>query len=258
MSKYTLNGVSYIESHETCPIIGVANASGVLLILEIDDQGEADVIANYNLTSSKIVYIKFIPNSTTLFAIDDENGLFLIKRDSNNNDDIKQFLNLNRTYLDYSAVRTIATIHLLMLYVKNGTTSSDTMYSLCEYIIIEEDEIYSNQKQTIQLNNLYSAIQFQYYDSNKFVLGAKMTDIIIFQCVCSENGKMDLSIMQTIKTIHCFNSIKFIVSASSVLTVGDGQILLWDKNSMRMVKSVLAHNKYSQGVKDALLDPLQR
>lgn len=258
VSKSTINGLSYIESHETCPIVGVATAFGMLLILEIDEQGEADVIVNYCLTSSKIVYLKFVPNSMALIVVDEENAFFLIKRESNNNDDIKKFLNLHRSYIDYSAVKTNTSMHLLMLYAKNGSKISVTPYSLCEYITIKEDENYSHQVQTIQLSNLYSAIQFQYYDSNKFVLGAKMMDIDLFQCVCFENGKIEFNVMQTINTIHCFSSIKFTVNASSVLTYGDGQILLWDKNSMRMVKSILAHEKCSHGVKDAILDPLQR
>lgn len=259
MTKYSLNGVNYIQSHETCSSVGVATAFGTILILNIDEQGEADVIAIYNLTSSKIVYLKFIPNSTLLIVVDDQNGFFLIKRESNNNNDIKKFMSLNQNYLDYSSVKINGTQHELMLYTKNGHNLTETSMSMCDYMTIEEDSNYSHQIQTIQLNHLYSTMQFQYYDSNKCVLGAKMTEIHLYTCNFNDNGKIELSVQQIIETSHSFGAIQFTVNASSILTHGnDGQILLWDKNSMRMVKAVFAHNKCARGVKDALFDPLQR
>lgn len=115
-----MNGITYIESHETYPTVGVATASGFLLILGIDEEGETDVIANYYLTSSEIIYLKFMPNSTTLIAIDKEHGLFVLKRESNDNSDIKQFISLKQSYLDHSIVKTNETLHILMLHTKNG------------------------------------------------------------------------------------------------------------------------------------------
>lgn len=260
MIKYLLNGVNYIESHETCPIVGVATSFGDVFVLEIDDQGNVDVIANYCLTSSKIVYMKFLPNSMSLVVIDDQSGFFLIKTDSKNNSDIKKFIRLNRKYLDYSSVKTNGTLHELLLYTKDGSNLTESSNSVCDYLTIEENLNYSHQMQTIQLNCFYSALQFQYYDSNKFVLGAKMTEIDLFLLNCGENGKIELSVQQTIATTHSFGTIQFTVNASSVLTyASDGQIILWDKNSMRVVKSVVAHGvKFSHGVKNAVFDPLQR
>lgn len=259
MSKYIANGITYIESHETYAIVGIATASGFLLILAIDEQGEADVIAKYYLTPTQIVYMKFMPNSAILIAIDKENGLFIVKRESNNHNDIKQFVSLKQNYLDYSIVKTNGTIHALMLCTKIGANTSETPGSHCDYITMEEDLKCAHQVQTIQLSGLYTAMQFKYYDTNKFVLGARITHIDLFECVRSESGKIELNVQQIITTSHCFGSIKFRVNASSVLTYGsDGQILLWDKNSMRMVKSVLAHDKCSRGVKDAVFCPLQR
>lgn len=231
----------------------------MVLILEIDEQGEADIMAKYCLTSSKMVFMKFMPNSTIFICIDEENGFFLVKRESNNDDDIKKFIVFSRNYLDYSVVKTNGNLYALMLYTKYGLNSIESTSSVCDFIAIDEDSNYAHQLQTIQLNNLYSTVQFQYYDSNKFVLGARLTSIDLFQLICSESGKIEVNIVQTIKTAHLFGLIKFTVNASSVLTYGiDGQILLWDKNTMRMVKSVFAHDKCSQGVKDAVFDPLQR
>ncbi|XP_055325488.1 cilia- and flagella-associated protein 43 [Sitodiplosis mosellana] len=259
ISKYSINGVNGIESHETSSMVGVSTSSGMILILEIDEQGEADIIAKYRLTSSKLVFIKFMPNSTTFICIDEENGFFLVKRESNNDDDIKKFFILSRNYLDYSVVKSNGNLYALMLYIKCGLTSIESAISLCDLVAIDEHSNYAHQLQTIQLNHLYSAIQFQYYDSNKFVLGARMTCIDLLQCICGESGKIEVNIAQTITTDHLFGAIKFTVNASSILTYGcDGQILLWDKNSMRMVKSVFAHDKCSKGVKDAVFDPLQR
>lgn len=206
-----------------------------------------------------MVFMKFIPNSTTFICIDEENGFFLVKRESNNDDDIKKFIILSRKYLDYSVVKTNGILYVLMLYTKTGLTSTESLNSCCDYVAIDADSNYAHQLQTIQLNCFYSAMQFQYYDSNKSVLGARMTNIDLLQCICGDNGKIDVNILQTISTIHLYGLIQFTVNASSVLTYGsDGQILLWDKNSMRMVKSVFAHDKCSRGVKDAVFDPLQR
>ncbi|XP_031619938.1 cilia- and flagella-associated protein 43 [Contarinia nasturtii] len=259
VSKYALSGVSCIESHETCSIVGVATSSGTILFLEIDERGNADLIAKYNLTSSKIVFIKFIPNSTISIAIDNENGLFAIKRETNNNEDIKKFIVLERSYLDYSMVKINGNLYALMLHEKCGIGSNESQSSIFDYLTIEETTQYSHQLQTIPMKNHYSAAQFQYYDVNKFILCARLTDIDIVQCICGENGKIEMNIQQTIPTTHLFGPIKFTVNASSILTFGcDGQIQLWDKNSMRLVKSVIAHDKFSKGVKDAIFDPLQR
>lgn len=259
MIKYLLNGVNNIESHETCPVVGVATAFGTIVILGIDDEGNPNVISMYCLTSSKIIYIKFIPNSMLLIVVDDQNGFFILKRESNTNDDIKKFICLNRSYLDYSSVKINGTLHELMLYTRNGQNASELSKSHCDYITIEEDASYAHQMQTIQLNYLYSAMQFQYYDSNKCILAAKMTEIDLFAYTCSENGKIELNVQQTIATSHLYGTIQFTVNASSILTYGsDGRILLWDKNSMRMVKSVFAHDRCSNGVKNAVFDPLQR
>lgn len=259
MSKYSLNDVNCIESDETSSMIGVATSSGWVLILEIDEQGEADIIAKYSLTSSKMVFMKFIPNSTIFICIDEENGFFLVKRESNNYDDIKKFFVLTQNYLDYSVVKTNGNIYILLLYTKCDLTPIESINSFCDFITIDEHSNYAHRLQTIQLNSLYSAMQFQYYDSNKFVLGTRETRIDLLQCVCGENSKIDMNTVQTITTDHLFGTTKFTVNAASILTYGnDGQILLWDKNSMRMVKSVFAHDKCSGGVKNAVFDPLQR
>lgn len=200
-----------------------------------------------------------MPNATTLIAIDKENGLFIVNRESNDHNDIKQFVNLKQSYLDYSIIKTNGILNALMLCTKNGTNATETSNNHCEYVIMEDDSKCPHQVQTIQLNHLYSAMQFKYYDTNKFVLAARITHIDLFECVRLENGKIELNMQQIIATAHCFGTIKFSVNASSVLTYGsDGQIILWDKNSMRMVKSVLAHDKRSRGVKDAVFCPLQR
>lgn len=249
-----------IESHETCSIVSVATSSGLILFLEIDERGQADLIAKYHLTSSKIVFMKFIPNSTMSIAIDNDNGFFIIKRETRDIGDIKKIIILDRSYLDYSMVKIDGNLYALMLYEKNGIGSQGhESKSIFDYLTVEETSDYSHQLQTFPMKSLYSAVQFQYYDVNKFILCARMTDIDILQCIYAENGKIELNLQQTITTTHLFGPIKFTVNASSILTFGcDGHILLWDKNSMRMVKSVIAHDKFTQGVKDAVFDPLQR
>lgn len=210
------------------------------------------------------MYMKLIPNSTLLIGIDDENSFFLIRRETNSCDDIKKFISRSFPHVDYSAIETNGILHMLMLYKKCGKTGKngngvDSSSYACDYTTIETDSNYSHQTQTIQLSTPYCAMQFQYYDTNKFLLAAKAIDIDLLQLNSSETGKIEVNLMQTISTSHLFGMIQFTVNAASILTYGsDGQILLWDKNSMRMVKSVFAHDKCSYGVKDAVLDSMQR
>lgn len=253
-----MNGINCIESHESYPLIGIATVFGRIIILSIDENGDATVIAEYHLTSTNIVRMQFLPNSTSLMAIDDEHYFFFVKRESNNNSDIKQLIAFSRTYSDYSAVETNGIFHLIALYSKEATSTMESI-SVCDHISFENRSDFTHHMQSIQLNHLYSAMQFQYYDSNKFVLAARMTHIDLIQSNWCDNGKIEFIVSQTITTSHLFGSIAFTVNASSILTYGDdGQILLWDKNSMRMVKSVFAHDKCSRGVKFAIFDPLQR
>lgn len=248
-----------IASNETCPIIGVGTTLGTVLIMEIDDQATANVAAKYYLTSSKIIHMKLIPNSSSFIVLDDENSFFLINRQTNTNKDIKKFIDLSYTCLDHSIIEINGTINMLMLYVKCGKNDIDASMCLCDYTTIETSSNHLHQMQTIQMSASYCAMQFQYYDTNKFVLASRMIDIDLLQLTSNENGKIELNLLQTIVTSHLFGMIQFTVNAASVLTYGsDGQILLWDKNSMRMVKSVYAHDKCCHGVKNAVLDSMQR
>lgn len=248
-----------MESHETSPTVCIASKFGIIHTMNVDDQGSLNDLANYHLTSSNIVYMKLMPNSNFLIVIDEQRGFFLLKREFNNNDDVKKFTCLSCCYLNYSAVEANGMLYMLMMYMKNGINGVESSNYFCDYFTIDKASNYSHQMQTIQLNKSYSTLQFQYYDTNKYALGANMTDIDIIHCSFSENGKIELNVHETISTAHVFGTIQFTVNAASVLTYGsDGQICLWDKNSMRMVKSVFAHDKCSRGVKDAILDPLQR
>lgn len=206
--------------------------------------------------------MKSISNSTSLILIDEENSFFLIREETKTNDDIKKFINLNNNYVDYSAIETNGVLHMLMLCTRNdkmGSNGVDASSCLCDYITIELDANHPHQIQTIQLTTSYCAMQFQYYDTSKNVLAAKQTDIDLLQLNSNESGKIEVNSLQTFTTSHLFGMIQFTVNAASILTYGnDGQILLWDKNSMRMVKSVFAHDKCSGGVKDAVIDSMQR
>lgn len=244
-------------------MIVIGTEHGTVHFLDIDETGNVNIIANYYLTSTKITYLKLIAMSTSLIAIDNEMCFFLIRRERNNDNDIKKFLNFNRIYCDYSIVEINDMIHVMMLHVKtvhSEIITADSSLCLCDYSIIDtNDSNYSHQTQIIPLNSLYNALQFQYYDTFKLVLAAKQTVIDLIEVTRHENGKIEFNVLQTTSTIHQLAEIQLTVSAASVLTYGrDGQILLWDKTSMRMVKSVFAHDKCSGGVKDAVLESMMQ
>lgn len=242
---------------------------GCVFLLEVTDQLNIYVLAKYNLTSTKILRIKLIPNSNYLTAIDDQNYQFLMKRscrddDDDDDDDIEKIMSLQHGHIDYSAIATNdGLLHVLLLFVKNDPNEFNTKdISNCysQYIQIQTASNYCHQLQTIHFNVTYNAMQFQYYDAQRFVLAAKSTDIHLLELIPNESGKIEVNLMQTIVTTHSFGcSIQFSMSAASILTYGDdGQCCLWDKSSMRMVKSILAHNKCQRGVKDAIFDSMQR
>lgn len=238
--------------------------------MEVTDQLSVRILAKYNLTSTKILRIKLIPNSNYLSAIDDQNYQFLIKwkrnsadygdDDDDNDYGIKKIISLPMGYIDYSAIETNdGLLHILLLFVKNDPNISNCF---SQYVQIQTPSNYCHQMQTVHLSNAtYNAMQFQYYDTQRFVLAAKLTDIHLLELIpCESGSKIDVNLMQTISTTHSFGCcIHFSMSAASFLTYGDdGQCHLWDKNSMRMVKSILAHDKCQRGVRDAVLDSMQR
>lgn len=233
----------------------------MVIILSINDQYAVNVIAEYWLSSSKIIYMKSIPNSSSLIVIDEENSMFLIRRETNTNDDIKKLINFCNEYTDYSVIEANGILYMLLLCTQNDKIEIDSNNCIdsCDFIKIELNAIDSHQMQTIPFTTSYCAMQFQYNDTYKYILAAKHTDIDLLQLNCNESGKIDVNLLQTISTSHLFGTIQFTVNAASILTHGnDAQILLWDKHSMRMVKSVVAHDKCSGGVKDAILDSMQR
>lgn len=252
-----------------CPMIAVGTAHGCVIVLDVADQANVFVLAKYHLTSATIIHLKFIPNSIYLIAIDNQNYHFLIKRERDRSavgtdDGIKKLMSLPSGYGDYSAIKVNdESLYILLLFAKNRqmeTKSMDDSDCFSEYIQIQTSANYCHQTHTIRLNVAYNTMQFQYCDSNRFALAAKSSDIHLLELIPCELGKIEVKLIQTIATPHTFDcSIRITVNSASILTYGDdGQCILWDKNSMRMVKSVLAHNKCQRGVKDAVLDSMQR
>lgn len=263
-----MHGLVCIESHEAYPMVVVGTAEGSVIILDITDTSNVSVLAKYNLTSTMISRLKLIPNSNYLYATDDQSYHFLIKRERNsaaNEDDIKKIMSVPSDFGDFSAIDSNdGSLHVLLLYTRsnqNELSVKNVSNCFAEHIQIQTASDYCHQTQTIPLNAPYNAMQFQYYDANRFVLAAKSTDIHLLELIPNgESGKMELKLMQTIATTHLAGySIRLTVNSASILTFGgDGQCLLWDKNSMRMVKSVLAHTAGARGLKDAVLDSMQR
>lgn len=255
-------------------MIVVGTIHGCAYLLDVTDQLNLRILAKYYLTSTKIASLKFIPNSNYFTAIDGENYQFLIKRqrigtngdvdDSDNDDGIKKIMSLPSGYIDYSAIEVNdGSLHHLLLSVKNDPSEvKDMSKCFAQYIQIQTPSNYCHQMQTIPFNVTYNAMQFQYFDTQRFAVAAKSTDIHLLELIPCESvgGKIEMHLMQTIATTHTIGcSIRFTVNAASILTYGDdGQCLLWDKSSMRMVKSILAHNKCRRGVKDAVFDSMQR
>lgn len=253
-------------------MIVIGTMHGCVYLLDVTDQSNLRILAKYYLTAAKIAYLKFIPNSNYFTAIDGENYQFLIKRQrigtsaDGDDDGIKKIMSLPSGYLDYSAIEiNDGSLHNLLLFVKNGPSKVNTKdMSNCfvQYFRIQRASNYCHQMQTIPFNATYNAMQFQYFDTQRFAVAAKSTNIHLLELIPCESGggKIEMHLMQTIPTIHTIGcSIRFTVNAASILTNGDdGQCLLWDKSSMRMVKSILAHNKCRRGVKDAVFDSMQR
>lgn len=255
-------------------MVVVGTVHGRVFLLDVSDQLNIRVLAKYNLTSTKIVGLKFIPNSSYLTVIDDQSYQFLIKRqrigtnsDVNDSDDdgIKKITCFQSGYIDYSAIEmNDGTLHILLLLPKNDPNemnTKDNSNCFSQYIQIQTASNYHYEMQTILLNQSYNAMQFQYFDTQRYVVAAKFNDIHLLELIaCESGGKIELNLVQTIATTHSIGcSIQFAVNAASILTYGDdGQCLLWDKNSMRLVKSILAHNKCRRGVRDAVLDSMQR
>lgn len=260
-----------IESHEAHPLVVVGTARGCVITLDVTDHLNILVLSKYNLTSRRISHLKVLPNSNYFFAIDDQNYLYLLKRELNSNDGtddnddgIKKIMSLSSGYIDYSAIEmNDGSLGILLLILRNDPNemnSKEISNCFCEYIEIRTASNYCHQMQTILLNVSYNAMQFKYYDTNRFVLAAKAADIHLFEVNPCEYGKIEMNLLKTITTSHTIGcSIRFTVNAASILTYGnDGRCLLWDKNSMRMVTSVLTHNKCWRGVKDVVLDSMQR
>lgn len=258
-------------------MVAVGTVYGCVRLLDVSDELNLCVLAKYNLTSTKIVGLKLIPNSSYFTAIDDQNYQFLMKRqrfgsngDGDDDDDnvggIRKITSLPSGHIDYSAIEmNDGTLHILLLFVKNDSNemnSRENLNHFAQYIQIQTASDYGHQIQTILLNQPYNAMKFQYFDTQRFVVAAKLTDIHALELIpCdSSGGKIEMNLKQTITTAHSIGcSIQFTVNAASILTYGsDGQCLLWDKNSMRMVKSILAHNKCRRGVKAVVLDSMQR
>lgn len=257
-------------------MIVIGTVYGCVFLLDVTDQLDLRILTKYHLTSTKIVCLKFIPNSNYFTAIDDENYQFLLKRqrtgtngdidDDENGEGIKKITSLPSGFIDYSAIEiNDGSLHNLLLFVKNDPNEMNTKdMSNCfaQYIQIQTAFNYCHQMQSISFNVTYSAMQFQYFDTQRFAVGAKSTEIHILELIPCESGggKIETHLMQTISTPHSVGcSIRFTVNAASILTYGDdGQCLLWDKSSMRMVKSILAHNKCRRGIKEAIFDSMQR
>lgn len=280
MSKYSVNGLTCIDSHETCPMILIGTVYGCVFLLDATDQLNLHILAKYYLTSTKIVGLKFIRNLNYFTAIDDENYHLLIKRqrfetngdgaaaddDDESDDGIQKIMSLPSGYIDYSSIGTNdGSLHCLLLFVKNDSSEKnmkDMPNCFAQYIQIHAASNYGHQMQSIPFHVTYNAMQFQYFDTQRFAVALQSTDIHIIELMPSESGsgKIETHVVQTIPTTHSVGcSIRFTVNAASILTYGDdGQCLLWDKSSMRLVKSVLAHNKCRRGVKDAIFDSMQR
>lgn len=268
ISNYSVNGLTCIESHEMCPMIMVGTCHGCVIILDLTEPSNIFVLAKYHLTSITITHLKLIPNSNYLIAIDDENYHFVIKRERNSttgvDDGIKKIMSLPSGYRDYTATKmNDGSLYLLMLFVVNhqmGMNSMNDSECFTEYVRIQTSANYCHQIQTIRVNVSYDAMQFQYYDSNRFVLASKSAEIHLLELIPCELGKIEVNSIQTITTQHSVDcSMKIAVSSASFLTYADdGQCSLWDKNSLRNVTSILAHNKCQRGIKDAILDSMQR
>lgn len=257
-------------------MIVIGTVHGCVFLLDATDQSNLRILAKYYLTSTKIVALKFIPNSNYFTAIDGENYQFLMKRqrigtngdvdDDENDDGIKRIMSLPRGYIDYSAIEiNDGSLRSLLLFVKKDPiemSTKDMSNCFAHYVQIQTASNYCHQMQTIPFNVTYNAMQFQYFDTQRSVVAVKATDIHLLELIPSESGsgKIETRLLQTIPTAHSMGcSIRFTVNAASILTYGDdGQCLLWDKSSMRMVKSILAHNKCRRGVKDAIFDSMQR
>lgn len=255
--------VGCIESSRFFPVLGIATDFGNLLLMNYKDNIGLILLAEYFICSSKICSIFFTANF--VLAVDVDNDLFLIHTKSYNNQDIKKLIQLDRSFIDLSMIEINKRIHLMILsepLLPKSEIRVPKDYSNCVvYILIELECQYSHKTTNITLIHPYTSMKFQHTDSNSCALGVKFdgSEIDLIRINQTSNEEIEFAVQTEIKTMHSGSKIEIFISDESVLTFGmDGFITLLDKKSMEMTKSMSVYHSYSNGVKKAVMDSMQR
>lgn len=249
ISKQIINDVCIIESHPTDPLIVIATRTGIVMIFEIDETAALKCFAEFFLTQTEIFKLCFTQDYLIVF--DGDYDLFLIQKSSQN---VKKFISDYPEFIDISANEIDNLIFILNLFTKNGEQTPKS-YLMCTAINLE----FVHTKMTVPLNELYSSMHLQLIDRKMHIFAAKMkrNEIDIFQMEIKENGSFVVTLFQTIQTPHSTGNIKFNGHLTNFISYGsDGRITFWE--SMKTVRTFIAHNEHSRGTKFATFNAAQR
>lgn len=244
IAEQVIERICNIESHHTLPIIAVATKCGTVFIYELNDTA-LKFISQYYLSSVGVNILKFVINSSTLIAFDDENAFFHIQMNSYDVTDIEEFFQFNDKPIDTSIIEINEILHVMILCVKPSTC-------FCLYYQIKKNIKRSHKITNIPLNHWYSSWQFFSHNSNECVLGTRNPSqtIDIFNVKANCHGVLEFSLQKCIQT-DSVDRIKLSVDTSSVFTFGCGGLIIqWNKKSMEIDKSIIAYDKFSCGVYD--------
>lgn len=119
-----------------------------------------------------------------------------------------------------------------------------------------QEEPFEHDVSQVKLNQLYSSIQWcESSADGDELIGAKYLSKsfdILKMCVDDDN-EIDFVVQKIVETEHALNSIRMFVDAERLLTFGiDGQVFIWDVNTMDVRSSLITHGKHSGGVKQAV------
>lgn len=124
------------------------------------------------------------------------------------------------------------------------------------YIAFDQTEPFEYEVSQVKLNQLYSSFQWleASTDADELIgiqYLSKSFDILKM-CVDDDN-EIDFVVQRIVETAHTLNSIRIFVDVERLLTFGiDGQVFVWDVNTMDVLSSHTTHGKHSGGVKQAI------
>lgn len=124
------------------------------------------------------------------------------------------------------------------------------------YVAIALDEPFAHDLWHVKLNQLYSSFRWLEAsgDADELIgvqYLSKSFDIL--KMCADDDNEIDFVVQKIVETSHTLNGIRIYVDAERLLSYGiDGQVCVWDVNTMEMLNSIVTHGIHSGGVKQAI------